>query len=133
MILSFAFDTQLYAADVTTTGAGPDVTTTGSGPDVTSTGGSKPVSITISNPFRFGDSLYALVEAIVNNILLPIGGVLCVLAFIYAGFNYITARGDEKKIQAASRALLWTAVGTALLLGSWVLAKAIQNTINQII
>jgi len=91
------------------------------------------VAIKIENPFKIGDSLYALVEAIVNNIVLPIGGVLCVLAFIYAGFKYVTARGDETKIKDASKALLWTAVGTAILLGAWVFANVIRETINQII
>lgn len=90
------------------------------------------ISIKLQNPFRTGDSLYDLIRAIINNIILPIGGVLAVLAFIYSGFLYVTAQGDSGKIKDAHNALLYTAIGTAILLGSWVIASVIENTIKQI-
>jgi hypothetical protein len=98
-------------------------------------GGTPPVGVkfTIDNPFRVGDNLYDLVEAIVNNIILPIGGVLCVLAFIYSGFLYVTAGGDSGQIKTAHTALLYASIGTAVLLGAWVIASVIRNTINQVI
>ena len=86
----------------------------------------------LSNPFKGGDSLIALLRTIINEILLPIGGVLAVLAFIYSGFKYVTAQGDPKKIESAHRALLYTAIGTALLLGAWMFATVICNTIGQL-
>ncbi|MEX2013429.1 MAG: hypothetical protein WD897_00740 [Parcubacteria group bacterium] len=88
--------------------------------------------IKLENPFRGGDSLFALLRMIIDNIILPIGGVLAVLAFIYSGFLYVTAQGNETKLATAHRALLYTAIGTAVLLGSWVIAKVIENTINQL-
>lgn len=91
-----------------------------------------PVNIKLPNPFSGGSSLFALLEKVINNILLPIGGVLAVLAFIYAGFLYVTAQGNEAKLATAHKALLYTAVGTAVLLGSWVIAKVIENTVNQL-
>lgn len=87
----------------------------------------------LPNPFKGGCSLYALLEAIIQNILLPIGAVLAVLAFIYSGFLYVTARGNTTKIQTAHRALLYSAIGTAILLGAWAIAKVIQNTIGNIL
>lgn len=90
------------------------------------------ISIKLENPFKTGDSLYDLIKAIINNIVLPIGGVLAVLAFIYSGFLYVTAQGDAGKIKTAHQALLYTAIGTAVLLGSWVIASVIENTIRQI-
>ena len=92
-----------------------------------------PINIKIENPFKVGDNLYDLMKAIVNNIILPIGGVLCVLAFIYSGFKYVMARGDEKAIGEAHNALLYSAVGTALLLGAWLFANVIKETVNQLI
>ena len=93
---------------------------------------SNPVSIkaTLNNPFSKANSLFELLSVIINDILLPIGGVLAVLAFIYSGFLYVTAQGNESKIATAHRALLYTSIGTAVLLGSWVIAKVIENTIN---
>mgnify|MGYP001558221396 FL=1 len=96
------------------------------------TGPTSKISIKLTNPFSGGDSLFALMQAVVNNIILPVGGVLAVLAFIYSGFIYVTAQGDETKIKNAHRALLDTSIGTAILLGSWVLANLICQTIGQL-
>ena len=108
----------------------------GGGP--TGSGGGGPtgpvsVPIVLKNPFAVGDNLYDLVKAIVNKVVLPIGGVVCVLAFIYAGFMYVMAQGKPTKIADANRALLYAAIGTAVLLGSWVIATLIETTVNQLL
>ncbi len=114
------------------TGAGTTGGTTGAG----SAGGSTQpapalsVPIMLENPFSVGNNLFEIMEALVNKVILPIGGVLCVLGFIYAGFMYVTAGGNPTSIATASRALLYSAVGTAILLGAWVIANVIRNTIN---
>ena len=90
----------------------------------------------LQNPFNCGGvqpcTLFTLLRTVINNILLPIGGVLAVLSFIFSGFLYVTAQGDTKKIGTAHNALLYTAIGTAVLLGSWVIANVIERTINQL-
>jgi hypothetical protein len=68
----------------------------------------------------------------VNNILIPIGGVVAVLMIMYAGFLYVTAGGNEAKIKTAHQALTWAVIGAAILLGAWVISQAIQGTINQL-
>ena len=96
-------------------------------------GGNPPGDITLENPLRGGvNSLFGLLRLIIDKILLPIGGILAVLAFIYSGFLYVTAQGNEAKIKTAHTALLYTAIGTALLLGAWVFAGAICGTIAAI-
>lgn len=89
--------------------------------------------IEFNNPFKVGDTLYELAETIVNKIVLPVGGVLAVLSFIYSGFLYVTAQGSDTKIKNAHMALLYTAVGTAVLLGAWVFTNVIKNTIDSVI
>lgn len=91
------------------------------------------VTVTLDNPFNVGGNLYDVAKAIVNNVVLPIGGVLCVLAFIYAGFLYVTAQGNTNKIATANKALLYAAIGTAVLLGAWAIATVIQNTVGKLI
>jgi hypothetical protein len=88
------------------------------------------VPIKLDNPFSVGNDLFELADALVNKVVLPIGGVLCVLGFIYAGFLYVTARGNPSKISTAHNALLYSAIGTAILLGAWVIASVIRNTIG---
>jgi|SRR3989344_4319002 len=94
------------------------------------------VTATLDNPFNCNGvdpcTLFTMFEAIINDILLPIGGVLAVMAFIYSGFLYVTAQGNTDKLKTAHNALLYTSIGTAVLLGSWVIAEVIENTINQL-
>ncbi|MES2214255.1 MAG: hypothetical protein V4465_02590 [Patescibacteria group bacterium] len=90
------------------------------------------VNKTLTNPFKFGNSLIDLFNAILKNIVLPIGGVVIILAFIYSGFLYVTAQGDEKKIGTAHRAFLYTAIGAAILLGAEAISLVISNTIGQL-
>jgi hypothetical protein len=71
-------------------------------------------------------------KAIVNNVLLPIGGVLAVLGFIWSGFLYVMAQGNSTKIADATRALSYTAIGTAILLGAWAITDVISGTITQL-
>jgi len=88
-------------------------------------GTSSAQAVTLDNPFSGGNSLFSLLRAIIDGIVLPIGGVLAVLL-------YVTAQGNETKLKTAHKALLYTSIGTAVLLGSWVIAKVIENTINQL-
>ncbi len=87
----------------------------------------------LSNPFGQDNmTLVDLFKKILDNIVIPIGAVAAVLAFIWAGFLYVTAAGDETKIKTAHRALLYAAVGTAVLLGAKIIAEVIDATIKQL-
>lgn len=103
---------------------------------VFSQGGTNPnppnVGGRISNPLKdsVGSTIPALLNAIVDQILIPIGAILAVLAFIWAGFKFVTAQGSEPKIDEAKRALLYAAVGTAILLGAKVITTVLKNTLD---
>lgn len=124
----------------TPTGPGGTTPTGPGGTTPTGPGGTTPTgpstsgnSFKLDNPFSVGNTLFQLLETVVNRIVLPIGGMLAVLSFIYAGFLYVTAQGKPAALEKANKALLYTAIGTAVLLGSWVLAGVIRTTINQLI
>ena len=111
---------------------GGNPNTGGGNPD---TGGGNPpvgIKVKLENPFKGGDTLFAFIQTIINKLILPIGGILAVLAFIYSGFLYVMAQGNETKLKTAHKALLYTAVGTALLLGAWVFANVICHTLELI-
>jgi hypothetical protein len=119
---------------------GPSGSTGGNiGPSGSTGGNAGPavnIPIRIDNPFKCGNSngceLKDLLLAIVDNLVMPIGGTLCILAFIFAGFQYVLAQGNPERIKQAHRTLLYAAIGTALLLGAKVFAKVIENTINNL-
>ena len=100
-------------------------------------GGNTTVSGTIPNPFNCGGAagnctLETFLNTIIHNIILPLGGILAVLAFIWVGFMYVTARGNSTKLEEANRALLYVAIGTAVLLGAELISLVISNTIDKL-
>ncbi len=95
------------------------------------------MSGSIPNPFNCGGvggncNLFIFINTIVDRVLLPIGGILVVLAFIYSGFMYVMAQGKPTDIEKANKALLYTAIGAAILLGARVLSAVIANTVNSL-
>lgn len=112
---------------------GGGVTPKPGGGGTTPTPAPAPVSqkIIIENPFK-ENTIEGLINTIVNDILLPIGGVVAVLMIMWAGFLYVTAKGDPGQIKKAHDALLWAVIGAAILLGAWVISQAITTTISQL-
>jgi hypothetical protein len=53
-----------------------------------------------------------------------------VLALIWAGFLFVTARGDEKQLERAKIVFLWTMVGGAVVLGAQVLYMIAKGTVD---
>ena len=89
---------------------------------------------TLTDPLKGGAStqtIDVLVPKIVDA-LLQVGIVVIVLAFIWAGFKYVTALGDEKQIGEAHKIFKYTVIGSAILLGSQALAYVIKGTINAV-
>lgn len=100
-------------------------------------GSNQNISPVIENPFNCGGAggrcnLFTFINVIVDKVVLPLGGILVVLAFIWSGFMYVTAQGNSTGIEKANRALLYTAIGTAILLGAKVLTSVISNTVNSL-
>lgn len=97
----------------------------GDGPSKTGT------TIKIENPFK-QNTIEQLIETLIRDIFIPIGGVLAVLMVMWAGFLYVTARGDTTKIKKAHDALLWAVIGAGILLGAWAISEAVGTTINKL-
>jgi hypothetical protein len=73
----------------------------------------------------------SLLKALVD-ILIKIGIPLAALAIIYAGFLFVTAGGSEEKVKKAKKTFMYTIIGTAILLGAWVIISAISDTLIEI-
>ena len=87
-------------------------------------------TLKLQNPIKYKnipDLIKAILDVIVQ-ISVPVVAVL----IIYSGFLYVTAQGNEEKLKVAHRALMWTLVGAAVLLGASVLSGVIAGTIAQI-
>lgn len=97
---------------------------------VTDTG----VSINTGIEKPLGDKINdipSLIEQIIE-IVLVVGIPIIALAIIYTGFLFIKAQGAPEEITKAKKALLYTLVGGILLLGAFVISKAIVKTVDEI-
>lgn len=88
----------------------------------------QPNTITLENPIE-ADNLTDLFQTIID-ILLIFAIPIIVFFIIYAGFLYVTARGNESTIQKAHMALLYALVGGLLILGARVLIDVINGTVD---
>ncbi|MFA6586163.1 MAG: pilin [Candidatus Paceibacterota bacterium] len=88
-----------------------------------------PPTTTIVNPLKNTDTLNGLIKTLLEGAV-KIGMPVIVLAIVYCGFLLVQAQGKSEKIEEAKKALLYTLVGAAILLGSWAIAQLITNTVQ---
>jgi hypothetical protein len=112
------------------------VSAQGSGSPLAGSGNPVVTTVKLTNPFNAcGTDNCGVVDffnLIINNILLPIGGVLAVGAFIWAGFKYVLAQGNMTEIKKAHDLMKFAVIGTALIFGAWAVKDVIEGTINQL-
>lgn len=85
-------------------------------------------SIELANPLKF-DSIPEFLLAIID-IILIFAVPIIVLFIMYAGFLYVTARGDTGQIGQAHSALTWAIIGGVIVLGAKILLTVIQGTVS---
>lgn len=75
------------------------------------------------------NSIEELLVAILN-IVIVIAMPIVIFFIIYAGFLYVTARGNAEQVQQASRALMYAIIGGVLIIGAVVIAEIIKNLVG---
>lgn len=85
-------------------------------------------SVTLQNPLQ-ADSIVGLFQAILNVVTILVVPVI-VFFIIYAGFLYVTARGNPAEISKAHNALLYAIIGGVIILGANLIMDLIQGTIE---
>jgi Type IV secretion system pilin len=84
------------------------------------------------NPLKNITSITGFFLAILD-ILLVFAIPFVVFFIIYAGFMYVTARGNSTKIATAHNALLYAIIGGLLILGARLILNLIQGTVDEFI
>jgi len=87
-------------------------------------------TVSLNNPIAANDinDLFMLIIDIVIIFAVPV----IVFFIIYAGFMYVTARGNENTISKAHMALLYALIGGVLILGARVLITVVQGTVDEV-
>lgn len=119
MVASFFTLPQIILAN--THGPGTGGTT---GPGTTGGGASFP------NPIKYA-TFMDFVQAILQ-VVLKIGIPVAAMFIIYSGFLFVKAQGNESELTKAKSAFTYAVIGTAILLGSWLLAEGIGSTIESL-
>lgn len=98
--------------------------------DVAATSSTLGLNIQIVNPINDVD-IFSLIDRIVGMVL-KVGIPIIALFLLWAGFQYVAARGNQSKITEAHRNLGHVLLGTAIFLGAYTITKAIIATVDLI-
>ncbi len=79
-------------------------------------------SVTFTNPLGTVTKPQQLVGKIISAVL-GIIGTIALLMFIYGGFIWMTAAGNEKKVSQGRDILIWAAIGMAVVFTSYAAVK----------
>jgi Type IV secretion system pilin len=82
----------------------------------------------VINPIKV-NSIADLLEAILN-IVIVLATPFIVFFIIYAGFLYVTARGNAEQVKQASNALLYAVIGGVIIIGSVAIATIVKNLVG---
>lgn len=58
--------------------------------------------------------------------LFPIAGLIMFLFIVYGGFQWLTASGDPKKVEAARNRITYAVVGFVLLVAAYWITKIVE-------
>lgn len=126
----FLSNKDIVSAQGTSTG-----TTTGAGGTSTGTASSNAnksfnLSFTIDNPIK-ANNLQELIERLLKLVYL-VGVPILVCFLLWAGFKFITARGNDTQLKIARQNLLNVVIGAVLFLGAYTIAKVVIATLKDI-
>ena len=54
------------------------------------------------------------------------------LFLVISGFLFITAQGNQQKLDTAKKNFVYVIIGALLILGAWILATLIAGTVSQL-
>jgi hypothetical protein len=86
------------------------------------------VSISLNNPLEV-DNITELLEALLG-IVMVFATPLIVFFIIYAGFLYVTARGNAAQLEQATRSLTYAIIGGVIVLGAFAIATIVKNLVG---
>lgn len=80
----------------------------------------------LQNPLKVGD-VQSLLGTIVD-LAIFIGLIMAVLVFIFIGFKFVMAQGNDSALKDAKQWFLYAVIGTAVLISAKVIVDVVKNT-----
>ncbi|USN95077.1 MAG: hypothetical protein H6791_01475 [Candidatus Nomurabacteria bacterium] len=104
-------------------GGGPDGGSSGAGESAT-------LDFQLNNPLSDEiNSIPVLISKILDIVIFIMVPIITLMV-IYTGFMFVVARGKPAELEKAKKALMWTLIGAAIILGAWTLAEVLGGTID---
>ena len=97
-------------------------------PVLTFAQGPRGINFELNSPLGF-ETVEELLLIILNAFII-IATPLIVLYIIYAGFLYVTARGNAEQTKKATTAITYAIIGGVIMLGATALAEILTNIVN---
>jgi len=101
------------------------------------TGGTQPAGVVnpasgfnLTNPINVGSICGLMKKAL--DFILAIGSPVAALFLIYAGFQFVVARGKPEALKKARTNLVNVVLGIAIFMAAWLLGQVIANTLKSI-
>ncbi len=87
------------------------------------------INFQLKNPLGSTGDLNTFLENILHALVLLLTPVV-VIMLLYSGFLFVSARGNAEKLGEAKKALLYTLIGAAIVLGAQGIATVLSNTVT---
>lgn len=88
------------------------------------------VNTKLANPLKSDFDTFPKFVAGVTGTAVKVLMPFVVLSFIYSGFLFVKAQGNEKELEAAKTAIWYSVIGAFILFGAWGFAQIIGETVS---
>ncbi len=77
-----------------------------------------------------GNDIFGLIQTVINA-LLSIIGVLLLIYMLYAGYNWMTAQGEEEKVEKAKDTLKRAITGVIIIVAAYAISIFVMGRLQQ--
>ena len=88
-------------------------------------------SVQLTNPLGNVTSVPALIGTIIN-VALGVVGSLALVMFIYGGFTWMLAAGNESAVEKGKNILMWATIGLVVIFASYSLVSFVINSLTNV-
>lgn len=87
----------------------------------------------VQNPLNSAYSSIPTFIAGFLQVMVEVGLPIVALFLLVAGYKFVSAGGNSEKLNDAKNNFVYVVIGALLILGAWVIATLIGNTVSQIV
>ncbi len=86
-------------------------------------------TVNLDNPLGASTTVQTLVGRVIDAVLGVVGSLALVM-FIYGGFIWMTASGNEQSVTKGKNIIMWAALGLVVIFSSYALVKFVIGAIG---